>query len=173
MAGPPLPRGDSYGPRLTQPPPPPTRPMFHFHGNDSPRRAEGRDRRRRPRHEFTFLPRPKVSERPLLTKKHEESKELTFDRPDTADRFRGVEDLTDSDESEMDLSMSEDEGRPRKQARLGERHDHNDSALRWSNPGPYTSLPPLEDSQRKRKDVVKLIRKARIETVQTNEVGKA
>ena len=33
---------------------------------------------------------------------------------------------------------------------------------RWSNPDPYTVLPPMDESQRKRKDVVKIIRKARI-----------
>lgn len=32
---------------------------------------------------------------------------------------------------------------------------------KWSNPDPYTVLPPVDDEQRKRKDVVKLIRKAR------------
>ena len=32
---------------------------------------------------------------------------------------------------------------------------------RWSNPDPYTALPPPDESQRKKKDVVKLIRKAR------------
>ena len=33
---------------------------------------------------------------------------------------------------------------------------------KWSNPDPYTVLPPVDESQRKRKDVVKIIRKARI-----------
>ena len=33
---------------------------------------------------------------------------------------------------------------------------------KWSNPDPYTVLPPIDESQRKRKDVVKIIRKARI-----------
>lgn len=33
---------------------------------------------------------------------------------------------------------------------------------RWSNPDPYTSLPPVDELQRKKKDVVKIIRKARI-----------
>ncbi|KAL8849673.1 MAG: hypothetical protein Q9221_005363 [Calogaya cf. arnoldii] len=32
----------------------------------------------------------------------------------------------------------------------------------WSNPDPYTVLPPVDEAQRKRKDVVKIIRKARI-----------
>jgi len=36
------------------------------------------------------------------------------------------------------------------------------SAPQWSNPDPYTVLPPPDESQKKRKDVVKLIRKARI-----------
>ncbi|KAL9595695.1 MAG: hypothetical protein Q9219_006291 [cf. Caloplaca sp. 3 TL-2023] len=33
---------------------------------------------------------------------------------------------------------------------------------KWSNPDPYTVLPPLDESQRKRKDVVKIIRRARL-----------
>ncbi len=33
---------------------------------------------------------------------------------------------------------------------------------KWSNPDPYTVLPPVDESQRKRKNVVKIIRKARI-----------
>ncbi|KAL8774536.1 MAG: hypothetical protein Q9209_000909 [Squamulea sp. 1 TL-2023] len=33
---------------------------------------------------------------------------------------------------------------------------------KWSNPDPYTVLPPVDETQRKRKDMVKIIRKARI-----------
>lgn len=40
------------------------------------------------------------------------------------------------------------------------------SAPKWSNPDPYTVLPPPDESQKKRKDVVKLIRKARNATEQ-------
>ncbi|KAL8835708.1 MAG: hypothetical protein Q9170_003210 [Blastenia crenularia] len=36
------------------------------------------------------------------------------------------------------------------------------SAPKWSNPDPYTVLPPVDEAQRKRRDVVKIIRKARI-----------
>ncbi|KAI4125192.1 MAG: hypothetical protein LQ338_004392 [Usnochroma carphineum] len=36
------------------------------------------------------------------------------------------------------------------------------SVPQWSNPDPYTVLPPMDEMQRKRKDVVKIIRKARI-----------
>lgn len=36
------------------------------------------------------------------------------------------------------------------------------SVPKWSNPDPYTVLPPVDENARKRKDVVKIIRKARI-----------
>lgn len=35
---------------------------------------------------------------------------------------------------------------------------------KWSNPDPYTVLPPIDDAQRKKRDVVKIIRKARVST---------
>ena len=38
------------------------------------------------------------------------------------------------------------------------------SLPKWSNPDPYTVLPPVDEEPRKKKDVVKLIRKARIAT---------
>lgn len=37
-----------------------------------------------------------------------------------------------------------------------------DSVPKWSNPDPYTVLPPVEEGRRKNKDVVKLIRKSRV-----------
>ncbi|KAL8821433.1 MAG: hypothetical protein Q9223_000536 [Gallowayella weberi] len=49
------------------------------------------------------------------------------------------------------------------------------SVPQWSNPDPYTVLPPVDEAQRKRKDVVKIIRKARIvaekETTIENQVA--
>ncbi|KAL8790769.1 MAG: hypothetical protein Q9213_000393 [Squamulea squamosa] len=43
------------------------------------------------------------------------------------------------------------------------RESKQDSDIpKWSNPDPYTVLPPVDEMQRKRKDVVKIIRKARI-----------
>lgn len=49
------------------------------------------------------------------------------------------------------------------------------SVPKWSNPDPYTVLPPVDEAQRKRKDVVKIIRKARIaaerETTTENQVA--
>ena len=46
----------------------------------------------------------------------------------------------------------------------------DDSVPKWSNPEYYTALPPPDESQRKRRDVVKLIRKARVTTQKENGV---
>ena len=111
-------------------------------------------------------------------------------------RYLDTEDLSDSsdevmNESESDadlgarLNMGEADGetrdnqtimtgdgaadsqtsRARSHEKLGE-----ESASKWSNPEYYTALPPPDESQRKKKDVVKLIRKARITTQKENGV---
>ena len=53
--------------------------------------------------------------------------------------------------------------------------EEESAAPKWSNPDPYTVLPPVDESQRKRKDVVRIIRKARImsekEAVIQNQVA--
>ncbi|KAI1003057.1 hypothetical protein K3495_g5143 [Podosphaera aphanis] len=118
-------------------------------------------------------------------------------------KFLPLEDLSDSDEAEMDLSDNDDEnGGPESKKPRIDLHSsqsdlpHGKSELdiqntanlistksvndaqninppsqaqktadnvpRWSNPDPYTALPPPDESQRKKKDVVKLIRKARV-----------
>lgn len=101
-------------------------------------------------------------------------------------RFLAAEDLSDSgedmSESEPDVedqgmvetSMSpvlgnteesnEEESfeRPAKRRALPTQSMEASSAPKWSNPDPYTVLPPVDESQRKKRDVVKLIRKARV-----------
>jgi non-canonical poly(A) RNA polymerase PAPD5/7 len=66
------------------------------------------------------------------------------------------------------MDMSDDENgaaeQPNKKARTVTKAADGDSVPKWSNPDPYTALPPPDESQRKKKDVVKLIRKARVET---------
>ncbi|ESZ92184.1 hypothetical protein SBOR_7441 [Sclerotinia borealis F-4128] len=79
-------------------------------------------------------------------------------------KYRDVGDLSDSDEAEMDMSDDDDNNdQPKKKmARTGAKAADGDSAPKWSNPDPYTALPPPGESDRKKKDVVKLIRKARV-----------
>jgi non-canonical poly(A) RNA polymerase PAPD5/7 len=87
-------------------------------------------------------------------------------------KYRAVEDLSDSDEAEMDVSSDDEnerkdlgsEEQPKKKQPRTELNNSadGDSVPRWSNPDPYTVLPPPDESQRKKMDVVKLIRKARV-----------
>jgi len=84
-------------------------------------------------------------------------------------KYKAVEELSDSDEAEMEISdgevaNGEAEQPKKKQIRTTAKAADSDSAPRWSNPDPYTALPPPDESQRKKKDVVKLIRKARVQT---------
>ena len=86
------------------------------------------------------------------------------DEPQTQ-KFASVANLSDSDEAEMDLSSDDghDAARPRKKRAV----ELDTSSVpapvpKWSNPDPYTVLPPPDESQSKRVDVVKLIRKARV-----------
>ena len=100
-------------------------------------------------------------------------------------KFMPAEDVSDSDEEQMDESDSdmaqsgastadpadgqESEERlepsAKRRALMPKHRNAQDGASepKWSNPDPYTVLPPIDDNQRKRKDVVKLIRKARKE----------
>ena len=92
-------------------------------------------------------------------------------------RFLPAEDVSDSDEESMDQSESDadnveqnDDGSlepPKKRRNVGlrKRHGTDEGNLpKWSNPDPYTVLPPVEEEARKRKDVVKLIRKSDLHT---------
>jgi non-canonical poly(A) RNA polymerase PAPD5/7 len=76
--------------------------------------------------------------------------------------YKDVDNMSDSDEAEMDLSNSDEEAdddQPRKKQKTT---TDSNSVPRWSNPDPYTVLPPPDATDRKKKDVVKLIRKARV-----------
>ena len=137
----------------------------------------------------SFAHRPPTAERPLLTTDGaEESEQMLGIHETAAQRYLAAEDLSDSGE-DMDESNSESEAkdesaltksmipnstdadetnleeqpeRPSKRRALTALSDETSSAPKWSNPDPYTVLPPVDESQRKRKDVVKLIRKARV-----------
>ncbi|OJJ42962.1 hypothetical protein ASPZODRAFT_75323 [Penicilliopsis zonata CBS 506.65] len=141
-------------------------PAFEFRGNNNSRT----DRRApRPKQEFTFrYPRPGTAERPLLRKQRETTPELLLGANGSSEKpalkFAAIGDLSDSDEAEMDVS-SEDEdedSRPRKKRIVEAEKPAPAPAPRWSNPDPYTALPPPDESQSKKVDVVKMIRKARL-----------
>ena len=133
-----------------------------------------------------------TAERPLLSVRQGDATEQMFGMGgdmNGTQRFLPASDMSDSEEEKMEESESDkDESGgvslnesgmeialddttgesiepPAKKRALGLSKSGLESGAsipRWSNPDPYTSLPPIDDVQRKKKDVVKIIRKARI-----------
>ena len=131
------------------------------------------------------------SDRPLLRQRNETgSEELLGITEEQASirRYMPAEDVSDSDEESMDESDSDAHNPeqtgdgslepPKKRRNVGTgKHNGNDgdNEPKWSNPDPYTVLPPVDEEVRKRKDVVKLIRKSDLHTAkkasQQNQVA--
>ncbi|KAK0628771.1 hypothetical protein B0T17DRAFT_588797 [Bombardia bombarda] len=127
-------------------------------------RAGGRSGGRPPWRPFV------ASERELLSSSHgTEPAHAVY--TDNGVTYRALDDLSDSEEAEMDISGDEAGGSPEpshKRARHGlSQSAAGDSVPKWSNPDPYTALPPPEAAQAKKKDVVQLIRKARVQSKDT------
>ncbi|KAI9850767.1 MAG: hypothetical protein M1838_005100 [Thelocarpon superellum] len=161
----------------------PRRPAFEARGSNGSTRPDRDSYRPRGRGNRTTAP----SDRPLLRANRETTPEqlagMNADATQSK-RFIPADDVSDSDEQEMEVDsvdglsnppsvvrddVEAGEGPPRKK----QMQSRTDSAVgpagseeppKWSNPDPYTALPPLEQSQRKRKDVIKIIRKARVES---------
>lgn len=133
------------------------------------RRRDG-DRGLPQRPEFTFRFFKPTSERPLLSRRRETTPELLGAQQNGQDqsklRFAQLDEITDSDEAEMDVSSSEnsdgDSNPPRKKRAIQREPSAEAEQPKWSNPDPYTALPPPDETHAKRPDFVKLIRKARI-----------
>ncbi|RDW71763.1 hypothetical protein BP5796_07797 [Coleophoma crateriformis] len=109
-----------------------------------------------------------ASDRAFLKTNREPTPELMpgMDAEIGHSKFQALDGLSDSEEADMDLSDSDasNDGQPKKKVATDSKAADGDTVPRWSNPDPYTALPPPDESQRKKKDVVKLIRKARVET---------
>ena len=148
---------------------PPPSPAYRFQGN-SGRRNDQRHDRSDPRHEFTFRYQPRgTADRPLLSANTSMVAEfLSGPRNDGKKpplRFAPIEELDDSDEAEMDLSEDEKSEQGVNTATATAPAPSPPPAPKWSNPDPYTVLPPpgAGDTRQKKLDVVKLIRKAKVE----------
>lgn len=142
---------------------PPSAP-FQFRGSSNYRGS-----RPNPRHEFTFrYQKPATSDRPLLSSKRESTPERLEGETKPGLKFAELSTLSDSEEAEMDMSDDSDGERPRKRRALALDGPQETApappAPKWSNPDPYTALPPPAETTNKRVDVVKLIRKARLDT---------
>jgi non-canonical poly(A) RNA polymerase PAPD5/7 len=103
----------------------------------------------------------------LLKTDHNPGTEVAFFNTAGGVTYRPLDELSDSDEAEMDISGDEAETTEEpsnKRARVAvEQSASDNNAPKWSNPDPYTALPPETATQGKKKDVVQLIRKSRVE----------
>lgn len=148
----------------------------------------------RPRQNFRTAP----ADRPLLRHHDQANSSEEMLGMTNGQRFMAAEDISDSDEEQMDESESDLDEREINEVDLLAMREGNDttqivdepheppskrraltsnsntvtngtSEPKWSNPDPYTVLPPVDEATRKRKDVVKLIRKARREAEEIAE----
>ncbi|KAJ5082104.1 poly(A) RNA polymerase cid14 [Penicillium argentinense] len=139
-----------------------------------------------PRPRFTFrCPPPPTSERPLLSTKREPTPEQLHAEEDTgskpAHKFKfNLDGASPSSASSADMDISEPSSddaesdnpeHPRKRrvpaSNVSKMPDvaplpAPPSAPKWSNPDPYTVLPPPDESKQQKVDVVDMIRKARL-----------
>ncbi|KAF1948039.1 hypothetical protein EJ02DRAFT_440192 [Clathrospora elynae] len=110
-------------------------------------------------------------ERALLTHRDDGSPEHAMGVSDGPNRFLNPDDMSDDNEADMEVDSDDSgpdeaeadgQGKGKKIARpsISSRAD-GDSVPKWSNPDPYTALPPPEETTGKRTDFVKLIRKTR------------
>ena len=142
--------------------------MYQFRGNDRGRSRPPRD------FSFRYQP-PKTAARPLLRSHRETTPEMlggSKNEEEKSRKFLSVDDITDSDEAEMEVSSADEDDAdqpPRKKRAVEDEDKPVANAPKWSNPDPYTALPPPDDSQVKRRDVVKLIRKARIQATASQQ----
>ncbi|KAI1823523.1 hypothetical protein F4861DRAFT_510135 [Xylaria intraflava] len=138
---------------------------------DESRRTRGGQRPDRPRRTAAQPhDRGKAALRPLLSTRFNDKPELMLGNAAIRATYKDVDELSDSDEVDMDISDNGDSDsnapdRPAKRARTTDSEQTTapsaPSAPRWSNPDPYTALPPPETTRKK--DVVQLIRKARVQ----------
>ncbi|KAI1488306.1 hypothetical protein F5X96DRAFT_91182 [Biscogniauxia mediterranea] len=108
----------------------------------------------------------KPHERELLVQHHDDQAQLMLGDTTGRASYRDVDDMSDSDETAMDISDNSDSGAAEpasKRARTSAPATTEQDVPKWSNPDPYTALPPPDEGTRKKKDMVQLIRKARVE----------
>jgi hypothetical protein len=138
--------------------------------NRDAKRNRGAQNRRDHHSSQPFGARPRrpmfiAAERELLKVNHETGNEQLLYDPSNSVQYRPLDELTDS-EAESNLSNEDQQdGEPaHKRARLSLEQSASDNNVpKWSNPDPYTALPIQPIEQKKKKDVVQLIRKARIQ----------
>lgn len=109
------------------------------------------------------------SERALLRHRDNGSPEVSYG-VDGPSKFMNLDDMSDDAEASMDESDVSGAGldgqSDHKLARTQAPRADGNSVPKWSNPDPYTALPPPSETTGVKKDVVQLIRKAKNQDVE-------
>lgn len=172
-------KGDSYRPDDQE-------SLYEFQSDRRDRQGNGPERHRigGTRGNFRGGRANKIAtaERPLLRSRQDTEPEQMFGiayKAGVTKRFISADDMSDSEEELMEESESENDNsggvslitpdgpeRPAKRRAFEVKKpiERVSTMSKWSNPDPYTVLPPIDDTQRKKRDVVKIIRKARVST---------
>ncbi|EFQ94235.1 hypothetical protein CFE70_009750 [Pyrenophora teres f. teres 0-1] len=128
-------------------------------------RPDGRNYGNGPRRGRGGFKKTAPHERALLTHRDAGTPERALGVADGSHRFNNPDDMSDDEEADMDVESDQDgesgEVREAKTARTQAKRADGDSVPKWSNPDPYTVLPPPDETTGKKRDVVKLIRKTR------------
>lgn len=122
-------------------------------------------------------------ERPLLQSRDDDNTEHVLGVAD-GNKFLDLNDISDDDEADMDIESDKLPG-DNDTASDGQEGNHKvarvqtssradgDSVPKWSNPDPYTVLPPPEETTGAKRDIVKLIRKAKNQSTETSASNNA
>lgn len=107
-------------------------------------------------------------ERALLRHRDDGSPDHTYGVSDGPSRFMNIDDMSDDEEAEMEESdasggdtTANGQSDNHKVARTHPAQADGNAVPKWSNPDPYTSLPPPSETTGVKRDVVQLIRKAK------------
>jgi non-canonical poly(A) RNA polymerase PAPD5/7 len=107
-------------------------------------------------------------ERALLQHR-DDTTEHTYGVSDGPNRFMNIDDMSDHEEADMEVESdasgagddAEGQTSNHKVAKTETPRADGNTVPKWSNPDPYTSLPPPSETTGVKRDVVQLIRKAK------------
>ena len=144
-------------------------PQTTYQGERPRRRFDNNDRRGGRFFRKPFM----ASDRAILRSEREATPEQLLGMNEGTSKFKALEEVSesehgsDSDDSDVDTpatdGVDDTNGLPAKRRRITT-EDKVDAPVvpKWSNPDPYTSLPPPDELKGKGLDVLKFIRKAKV-----------
>jgi len=154
-------RSQHQGPRFPQEQPS-QRPQRQARGNQGRKRGGQHKPRGQPYRRFGRA----AHERDLLKRANRETtpEQLAGMNADNSQKYAEV--ISDSSDEESDVSEDEDTEASHKRAKTSQ--DVEASVPKWSNPDPYSVLPPTDMGIGPKKDIVQVIRKSKLDAAAQN-----